>query len=325
MLEPMPPSLLELRPAAIEDAALVADLDTLAQPDDPRDPVMMAFWWTNHTASERAYRLINTDGGVARMFVYAGHNGFEQDPRRFGSLRVRIHPDDWSDAAYRAAVAVAESWLRDEGAAIVVAKVRDDEPIELGLLQSIGYDEDRRVRTSRLDLVVGRDRLLATAERAHEDMKRQGVELLTLDRDTDPERWRKLYELDVETTDDIPKSVPWPVPTFDEWHRFWFANPGHTAERFWIAREGDAIVGLSVIGYPPRRGIPWTSFTATARRARGRGIARALKYATVKQAIELGARQVQTQNDEENAPILHLNEEMGYRPAHATIELQRNL
>jgi GNAT superfamily N-acetyltransferase len=80
-----------------------------------------------------------------------------------------------------------------------------------------------------------------------------------------------------------------------------------------------------VIGYPPVRGIPWTSFTCTARRARGRGIARALKYASVRQAIELGATEVETQNDAENAPILHLNQEMGYRPAMSLIEMHKNL
>jgi len=321
----MPPSVLELRPAVIEDAALVADLDTLAQPDDVRDPVMMAFWWTHHTASERAQRLINTDGGVARMFVYAGHSGFADDPRRFGSLRVRIHPDHWSDAAYREGMALAESWLRSEGAGTAVAKVREDLTSERALLEAIGYREDRRYRFWRLDLVEGRDRLLATAERTTVEMRRQGVELMTLDRDTDPERWRKLYELDIETTYDIPTTVPMPVPTFDEWRQFWFENPAHTPARFWIAREGDAIVGLSVIAFPPKRGIPWTSFTCTSRSARGRGIARALKYASVRQAIELGMTVVETQNDAANAPILHLNNEMGYRPWKASIDMHKRL
>ena len=86
------------------------------------------------------------------------------------------------------------------------------------------------------------------------------------------------------------------------------------------------IVGLrAVIGYPPTRGIPWTAFTCTARAVRGRGIARALKYATIAQAIEQGAREVETQNDTENAPILHLNQEMGYRPAKSQLELHRTL
>jgi GNAT superfamily N-acetyltransferase len=321
----MPPSVLELRPAVIEDAALVADLDTLLQPDAPRDPVLMRFWWTNHTASEKAHRLINSEGGVARMFVFAGHNGLEDDPRRFGSIRVILHPEQWSAAAYRAGVDVAEAWLREEGALIATAKVREDRTDDLEQMHAAGFEDERYLRESELDLVEGRERLLATADRTRADMERQGITMTTLDRDDDPDRWDKLYRLDIETTEDVPKTAPWPVPTFDEWKKFWFNHPGHRVDRFWIAREGASIVGLSVIGYPPTRGIPWTSFTCTARAVRGRGIARALKYASVKQAIELGATKLATQNDADNAPILHLNEEMGYRPAKSFIELHHKL
>jgi RimJ/RimL family protein N-acetyltransferase len=315
----------ELRPTTIDDAALVADLDTLMQPDEPRDPVMMAFWWQYHTATEKSRRLINTRDGVARLFVFAGHNGLEDDPRRFGNVRVLLHPDDWADATFRAGIDVAEAWLHDEGAGVAVTKIREDRTRELDQFRAAGFVDERRLRASKLDLAEGRDRLLATAEQTGAEMDRQGVTLTTLDRDTDPERWRKLYELDLAATDDVPKTAPWPVPSFEEWHRFWFENPSHKAEHFWIAREGDAIVGLSVIAYPPRRGNPWTSFTCTARSVRGRGIARALKYASVKQAIELGVREIETQNDAENAPILHLNREMGYRPAISMLELHHSL
>jgi GNAT superfamily N-acetyltransferase len=55
-----------------------------------------------------------------------------------------------------------------------------------------------------------------------------------------------------------------------------------------------------------------TEWTATARSARGRGIARALKCETLAQAIALGVDRVRTGNDAANDPILHLNETMGY-------------
>jgi len=85
-------------------------------------------------------------------------------------------------------------------------------------------------------------------------------------------------------------------------------------DRLWIAREGDEIVGVSVLEYPPVRGIVGTAWTATARRVRGRGIARALKCETLMQAIALGVDRVRTGNDGANDPILHINASMGYRP-----------
>jgi len=69
----------------------------------------------------------------------------------------------------------------------------------------------------------------------------------------------------------------------------------------------------SVLGYPPVRGIVGTEWTATARRVRGRGIARALKCETLIQALALGVDRVRTGNDAANDPILHINATMGYQ------------
>jgi GNAT superfamily N-acetyltransferase len=134
-----------------------------------------------------------------------------------------------------------------------------------------------------------------------------------------------MYELNMSAEQDIPTTVPIHAVTYDEWRYLWFDNPGIRADRVWLAREGDAIVGLSAIEYPPVRGNPWTALTATSRAVRGRGIARALKYETVAQAIALGATRIGTTNDGENAPILHLNAEMGYAPSIPWLELHREL
>ena len=60
-----------------------------------------------------------------------------------------------------------------------------------------------------------------------------------------------------------------------------------------------------------------------ARAARGKGIARALKCETVMQAIALGVDKVRTDNDSTNAPILHLNEQMGDRRRPDMIQLMK--
>jgi len=37
---------LDLRPATLDDAAMVADLEATRDPKDPRDPQMLRFWWS---------------------------------------------------------------------------------------------------------------------------------------------------------------------------------------------------------------------------------------------------------------------------------------
>jgi GNAT superfamily N-acetyltransferase len=316
---------LELRPATLADAAKVADLETARNPDEPRDGAMLRFWWTVNPPDEVFTRMIAEYDGAATAYVYVAHSPWKVDGRRFGSVRAALHPDIWSDALYESLLDTAEGWLVAEGGEVAVIRARQSFERDLIALALRGYREVRQARMWSLDLVAGRDRLLAGAERSRKGMAEQGVHMLTLEGDTDPDRLTKLYQLSMEAEKDIPTTVPIPVMSYDEWHHLWFDNPGIRADRLWIAREGEAIVGLSGIEYPPTRGNPWTAFTATSRSVRGRGIARALKYETVAQAIALGATRIGTTNDGENAPILHINAEMGYAPTVPWLELHNEL
>ena len=316
---------LDLRPATLDDAAMVADLEATRDPKDPRDPQMLRFWWSMASVDEETLWLVAQRGRSAVAFVGAGHRRWASTEQRFGSLRTILDSKAWIEAAYSHLVSTGEAWLRSEGSTTAVARVGDVYEREVALLTGLGYREMRRHRLSELDLVAGRARLLADAVRHRRHVTGQGVQLITLDRDTDPNHFTKLYELMTEADEDIPTTVPWHRIPFELWKSINFENPGIRLDRFWIAREGDAIVGLSMLQFPPVRGVPWTALTGTSRAVRGRGIARALKYETVAQAINLGSKLVRTGNDGANAPILHLNKEMGYRLFREVIELHREL
>ena len=144
-------------------------------------------------------------------------------------------------------------------------------------------------------------------------MRAQGVKMLTLADDDDPDAIRKIWRLSVEAERDEPKTLGNVDEDLQDYVE-WFDAPEMRRDRVWLAREGDEIVGVSVLGYPPVRGIVGTEWTATARNVRGRGIARALKCETLAQAIALGVDRVRTGNDAQNDPILHINASMGYRP-----------
>jgi GNAT superfamily N-acetyltransferase len=316
---------LDLRPATLDDVGIVADLDATRDPEDPRDPEMMRFWWTSGSLSQVFLRLVAVDEGKAVAFVGASHERWGDGPERFGSLRVVIHSDVWCEPEYMRLIGQGEAWLRSEGVINVVSRVRQDFRLDLDGLARIGYQEVRRQKFSELDLVVHRDELLRGLSQERQKMMAQGVTMLTLSKYDDPARMVKLHEMMVAAEQDIPSTVPIPTQPFDEWMRATFDDPGVREDRFWIAREGEAIVGLSYLEFPPVRGVPWTAFTATSKEVRGRGIARALKYESMVQAIELGHKRVRTANDGANAPILHINQEMGYRVVTPVIELHRSL
>jgi len=259
-------------------------------------------------------------------FVSARHHHWSTDsPKRFGWIRAMLRDDLWSEPAYSHMVELAEDWLRSEKADVGATQVGEQFARELEMLARIGYREVRRQNDSELDLVGQRDHLLAEASRQRKKMQDQGIQMLPLSEDSDPDHMKKLYEMAAAAEQDIPTTVPMRKETFDEWKGLTFGNPGIREDRFWIAREGDAIVGLSVLSFPRRRGLPWTDFTATSKAVRGRGIARALKYETMAQAIELGFERVRTSNDGDNGPILHINREMGYKLIRPVLELHRDL
>jgi GNAT superfamily N-acetyltransferase len=150
------------------------------------------------------------------------------------------------------------------------------------------------------------------AAASRERMRSQGIRLLTLADDRDPERYRKLWRMSNEAERDVPTTVPHVEPPFESFAAA-LRNPGLREDRIWMARVGDDVVGVSMLEYPPKRGIVQTDWTGTARSVRGKGVARALKCETVMQAIALGVDRVRTDNDSQNRPILHINETMGYR------------
>ena len=200
----------------------------------------------------------------------------------------------------------------------------EDDALRVGMLEKRGYREERRERFWELDLVEGRERITKMAAESRARMKKEGVRVLTLAEDTDPKKFEKLKRMSDEAEADVPTTVPHVTAEMAEFMK-WFEMPGLRQDRSWIARDGDDIVGISRLSYPPVRGVVATDWTAMARKARGRGIARALKCETLMQAIGLGIDRVRTDNDSTNAPILHINETMGYKRRHDAVQFLKTL
>jgi len=245
-------------------------------------------------------------------------------PERFADLHAAITPTAYSAERLNALFDHLEERAWSDGARTVSTSAWEWNAGRLALLASRGYREERRERFWELDLVAGRERITAMAKETRARMAREGVRLLTLADDDDPKKFEKLKRMSDEAESDVPTSVPWVQIDMDEFME-WFESPALHKDRIWIAREGDDIIGISQLTYPPVRGPVATDWTGMARKARGRGIARALKCETLMQAIALGVEKVRTDNDSTNVPILHINETMGYVRRPDMIQLLKEL
>jgi hypothetical protein len=305
--------MLRFRPLAPDDIEFVADVMTAVRPTGSAvDPVVLRYEWENeqsrtgsdrhvaeHDGSRVGFAVLERalDGpGRAHATLFGDLVQAARDPRRLDEV-----------------VAFAEGRAFADGATVVRAFADEHDHLRADVLAVRGYREDRRSKRWELDLVAERQRIEAMTLSSRERMKREGIRILTLADDPDPKRYEKIWRMSEEASEDTPRTLPRTEETLEDYLAF-FRAPDVREDRVWIARVADDIVGISVLSYPPIRGPVGTAWTATARSVRGRGAARALKCETLVQAIALGIARVRTGNDGANAPILHINETMGYRP-----------
>ena len=304
---------LAYRLATLDDARFVADVETEVHPDDPEDPLMTAHWWALDDTDKVVRRAIATADGADIGYAIWEHTAWERTAERFIELEAELRARWRTPERLSTLLAHLEDEARAEGALRSTTWAWEHDALRIAAISGRGYREERRERFWELDLVAERERIAKMAAESRERMKREGIRVVTLAADTDPRKWERLKRMSDEAEGDVPTTVPFvPMERLDEWKKWW-DMPGLHLDRVWIARDGDDIVGISQLSYPPERGVVQTDWTGTARKVRGRGVARALKCETLMQAVALGVTRVRTDNDSSNTPILHINETMGYR------------
>lgn len=313
---------LSFRPGSVDDARFIADVHTEEFPDDPWDPPAISIWYADPDQVWRRFRTFAAEEAVG--FTITHHTPWNVADDGFVWLLAGFLPAHRTPANLDAALAFLESEAREGAGRTAIVGAREDDSVLLQALAARGYLEDRRDRHWELDLVGGREGLLELAERSRERMRQQRVMLTTIAAAGNPETFQKLHVMSSEAELDVPATTTIVPPSLDRFME-WFDEPSIHRDRFWIARVGEDVAGLSTLAFPVERGIVGTDWTAVGRAHRNRGIARALKLETIVQAIELGVQRVRTDNDSTNQPILHLNKELGYRRIFDRLIMMRSL
>lgn len=123
-----------------------------------------------------------------------------------------------------------------------------------------------------------------------------------------------LYELDIETSDDMPGGDAPHSMTFDEWRREIFEQPDLTHEGSFVLASQDEPVAYSSLSVDPESGRGRNEGTGTARAHRRRGLAYLAKLAQMEWAAKQGIERIITDNDEQNEAMLAINRGLGYVP-----------
>jgi GNAT superfamily N-acetyltransferase len=199
----------------------------------------------------------------------------------------------------------------DLGATEFSTECRDDDPDGLRFATQRGFQIDRNHFRSELDLTTFD---LSAFWPLVEQVEAQGIRFTSLaDEGQTDEALHKLYRLNKQTALDNPSSDGTFHQTFALFleqivRAHWFRAAGQL-----LAVDGERYVGMAAIGISDDGVTAFNAFTGVDAGYRGRKIAQALKVLGARFAIDEGAHLIRTSNDSLNAPMLAINDRMGYR------------
>jgi len=189
----------------------------------------------------------------------------------------------------------------------------------VGFAATYGFVERDRAFESGLDLLdFEADEHASTLQAADA----RGLRMSTFSDEDSPEMRRQMYALTQLLERDVPTVVKRQDVTYDEWAAFAIGGPHARLDLFVIAFDGDRPVAFSsLLGLAD--GFAYNAMTGVHRDHRGKGLGLAVKVEVLRRAQAAGFSHVRTDNHQRNAPMLAINQRLGYRRLPAVIELER--
>ena len=204
------------------------------------------------------------------------------------------------------------AWARERGGWTFRCEAREAVPASLPFAKRHGYQIDRHIFESTLDLATFDERpFLPTLH----TVRSAGIRFFSLAEMGDTmEARRRLYEVERVVARDIPGGSESATRPFEIFLRE-VCDPAHyRPETQLVAAAGDVWIGLAgVLDYPINRSM-YNGITGVLPAYRGRGVATSLKALAVQAARARGAAYIRTNNDSHNAPMLAVNRKLGYKP-----------
>lgn len=314
------------KPGDYPEAAAVL---SAADPEWPVTPDLLRVWdeaadpdlFLTEAVAEQRGRVV----GVGRV----GHDDFAfEEWRYWGNLSV--HPEARGQGIGGALYDELLTRVQSRGAREVRTMLTDQPHHAPGraFLERRGFRVaweryESRLDTREVDLNAF-DGLLA-------GVAADGVELRSItDLTGDPERNRRLWELDWLLFQDVPMGTALTRRPFEAWVRQELEDPTFAPELSFVAlRPGlddpltGPYIGYSTLGRNPA-GFYYIGMTGVRRGDRGRGIAKALKVAAMRALAAAGGGEIRTFNDPPNVAMLGMNQSLGFvrGPTHLRYELR---
>jgi GNAT superfamily N-acetyltransferase len=285
------------------DLATVTAIVNVTSPESPTSAAEQQ--WSDETYPGTVRLIAEVDGqpvGVAtigRIYMYpADYDGL------WGSVDVLPHARRRGVGGALLRTIAAEAAALGKGFLHVPAT--EARPEGIAFLERRGFVEMDRHRIVRLEL--------AAIERP--DVVPPAGTLLTSLAER-PDLVAGVHRVAVETFPDIPSSQPMAAGEVAEFRARDVDRPGVPPAAFIVAvdtQTGDVAGYANLLFKPGSTTEGLHDMTAVRAAWRGRGVATAMKRATIAWAIDQGLAALETGNDEANGPMRVVNARLGYRP-----------
>jgi GNAT superfamily N-acetyltransferase len=129
------------------------------------------------------------------------------------------------------------------------------------------------------------------------------------------------YELDKAASADEPGDVTYDGISYELWLKRVWNNPDLRLDLSQVALVDGVPASMTVIEANLETGRAWSGGTMTLPEYRGRGLAKLLKSVALRKAAEAGVTTALTANDYTNAPMLAINDWLGYKPSDSEVSM----
>jgi GNAT superfamily N-acetyltransferase len=297
-----------IREATLDDAAAVARLSTIVYPAELSTTRGLRHMW--QAVPERAGRRmwVHEEGSEVVGFAAVSLAITSSEPGA-AIANVYVHPERRRRGLGKALWDCAEGRLRELGA-MHVNSFGLDEEASRRFMGARGFEVTYVQRMSRLDLAT-----LGPPPDLPGD-----VELVPYSSLADP---RPVYELEAEALRDVPVDQDFDDVRWEDWLERWWHHPELDADASLLVLVGGEPAAFTTLISDAESGRAASAMTGTARRFRGRGLALLVKHHALARAAAGGIVEATTENDEQNRPMLAVNERLGYRPTASNATFSR--
>jgi GNAT superfamily N-acetyltransferase len=299
----------------IRAASVQTDLPAIIDLIQPYEPLPLTIeqvrGWFEYLPEGRITRRLVAVGEAGQISGYSVILHSESDPPGRYYVWQVVHPGLRRQGIGSVLWSACQEFLKEQGAGRLSSEVGDQDAVGLVFARQRGFEIDRHIFASFLDLTTFDDSSVLPLTAA---LEAQGLRFCSFaDFPDTPENRRKLYDLNASTALDIPgvDSMPW---TFEGFVHSVLQAPWFDPHGQLLAVDGDTWAGMAPVSLDKGTRTASNLYTGVRREYRGRKLAQALKVLAARYAREHGALKIRTDNDSQNVPILAINRKMGYQP-----------